>query len=286
MRSDVTLELNVQALSSLHNSNTARFARRSSQEFDDSRKKDVYGWILGLGVRVKAEILGLEGYGEEDKSVSNLNVQDEHGHDHQHDHSHSGGHHVSHEYSGRITANHYHSIAGSNKEPPADPMVNKHFKQKRGSGGTVAAIRAAKKGVRGRGIKTIDYSLANPLQNGVFLSSLAAGVMMAKNGPRAARGLKVIEPTKMPNKKPMFLLPGTFLSPKTRAQAMRNVASALKTWIEDEVVDGQSLFKGSHIVEGDGGAVWGLLFCLYDAYKGLGDRKKFARKLKAEEEAR
>ncbi|GMH82767.1 hypothetical protein TL16_g09373 [Triparma laevis f. inornata] len=256
------------------------------EEFDDSRKKDVYGWILGLGVRVKAEILGLEGYGEEDKSVSNPNVQDDHGHDHQHDHSHSGGHHVSHEYSGRITANHYHSIAGSNKEPPADPMVNKHFKQKRGSGGTVAAIRAAKKGVRGRGIKTIDYSLANPLQNGVFLSSLAAGVMMAKNGPRAARGLKVIEPTKMQNKKPMFLLPGTFLSPKTRAQAMRNVASALKTWIEDEVVDGQSLFKGSHIVEGDGGAVWGLLFCLYDAYKGLGDRKKFARKLKAEEEAR
>ncbi|GMH50180.1 hypothetical protein TrVE_jg698 [Triparma verrucosa] len=257
------------------------------EEFDDSRKKDVYGWILGLGVRVKPEILGLEGSGEANSGDSDrIIAQGDLGHDHQHDHSHEGGHHVSHEYSGRITANHYHSTSGANKEPPADPMVNKHFKNKRGSGGTVAAIRAAKKGVRGRGIKTIDYSLANPLQNGVFLSSLAAGVIMAKNGPRAARGLKVIEPTKMPNKKPMFLLPGTFLSPKTRAQAMRNVASALQTWIKDEVVDGQSLFKGSHIVEGDGGAVWGLLFCLYDAYKGLGDRKKFARKLKAEEEAR
>ena len=150
-------------------------------------------------------------------------------------------------------------------------MANRHFTQKRGSGSTVAAVRAAR-GAK-KGVKTLDYALANPLQNGLFLSRLAASILIAKNGGRASRGLTIIEPTRTRNKKPVFLLPGTFLSPKTRAQSIRNVSTALNSWIQDGVVDGQSLFRGSDIVEGDGGAVWGLLFCLFDAYKVLGDRR-------------
>lgn len=70
----------------------------------------------------------------------------------------------------------------------------------------------------------------------------------------------------------MFAPNGTVMKPTTKAQAMHNVNKACELFIKDQVVDGEVLFRGKEIVEGDLNKAWGLLFKVWEGYGGLGGR--------------
>ena len=288
---------------------------------DALRKRDIYEWILRLGIDVEPSVLGLEeekkattktgrgaktgkearrrkvttgsyrdGVGQNvvGRNVDNNNDVgrrdrdqgqrrrhdiDNHGRDHDHHHHHHrhDHDHAQHSYSKRLSVRHYHHR--SNQGDCEDRYGKKYNGRAGGrriaAAGTVATVRAAKS----QTIRSLQYALASPLQNGTFISQLAAAVLFNGKGDRDTGHLvKCIEPHSPLNdgKKSIFVIKGTELRPKNRAQAVHNVEAALKVFIDDGMVDGEALFRGTEVVEGNMNAAWDLLFSLFDAYKHLG----------------
>jgi len=249
---------------------------RDSAE-EEVRKKEVYQWILGLGIWVEPKILGLDAEKEKKKKQEDTEKKEKWREEqerkyeerrHQGKEGHWHERRIGHKYSGKTTVLHNHGEKGDGATSKKLPSKHssKVYSGAIGGGSTISAIRNQKKHC-GRNV-SLAHSLQSPLQNGVFLSHLAAAVMKMKHGDR----FEGIKWAGREGERDIFVPNGTVMKPTTKAQATHNVNKACELFINDQIVDGEVLFRGKEIVEGDLNKAWDLLFKVWEGYSGLGGR--------------
>ena len=155
------------------------------------RKKEVFNWVLGLGIRVDPKVLGLdaekktgeEGRNEESERKGRWKEGQEKKYENRRQGKESHEERKQHAYSGKTTVMHHHAEGrGGAKAATKVSKKGGNIVTSTGGGSTISAIRHQKK-LYGRN-SSLEHSLNSALQNGVFLSYLAAAVMKLKHGDR------------------------------------------------------------------------------------------------------
>jgi len=239
-----------------HNHKHKNHHQREEEEEEELKKRDVYNFMLRLGVVVRQADLGL--IGDEEAGNSNKR-QNENKNDDSKTVTHPHNDHHQHRYSKHITVKHSHPKTTRSSHPKVE--------QPRQTPITAGNKLSHLSNLRSQKFPSTTASnscLRSPLQNGTIFSELGANIIVAQHGLRDALSrVKVID-----NGRRVLML-GSVERPTSRAQTLHNVECGMKVLVSDEKVNGQNLFRSADIVDGDMNAAWGLLFAIYDAYKHL-----------------